>query len=227
MLVPVYQVGRKLPKEIKDKIKRKEYSVVELNNIYKILLKSEKNYGSNLTTNAVVLFIVFAILSYEAIKATENVMFGLLLGIICYLVTMLFLLLIQKSSKKKFLKLIKKYYSNEYNDIININFIDNNYFGGFVISKNITKNGMKAKRIFRKESSIAQCNGWNIYSENDDQEYIGNPSNFEIVTAETVVRFIPEILNIFNAPYGTSLSVKSNNGVFAGFVDEKTGKDVM
>ena len=55
MLVPVYQVGRKLPKEIKNKIKRKEYSVGELNNIYKILLKSEKNYGSNLTTNAVVL----------------------------------------------------------------------------------------------------------------------------------------------------------------------------
>ena len=227
MLVPVYQVGRKLPKEIKNKIKRKEYSVGELNNIYKILLKSEKNYGSNLTTNAVVLFIVFAILSYEAIKETENVMFGLLLGIICYLVTMLFLLLIQKSSKKKFLKLIKKYYLNEYNDIINTNFIDNSYFGGFVISKNITKNGMKAKRIFRKESSIAQCNGWNIYSENDDQEYIGNPSNFEIVTAETVSRFIPELLNVFNAPYGTSLSVKYNNGVFAGFVDEKTGKDVM
>lgn len=227
MLVPVYQVGRKLPKEIKNKIKRKEYSVGELNNIYKILLKSEKNYGSNLTTNAVVLFIVFAILSYEAIKSTENVMFGLLLGIICYLVTMLFLFLIQKSSKKKFLKLIKKYYLNEYNDIINTNFIDNSYFGGFVISKNITKNSMKAKRIFRKESSIAQCNGWNIYSENDDQEYINNPSNFEIVTAETVARFIPELLNVFNAPYGTSLSVKYNNGVFAGFVDEKTGKDVM
>lgn len=227
MLVPVYQVGKKLPKEIKNKIKRKEYSVGELNNIYKILLKSEKNNGSNLTTNAVVLFIVFAILSYEAIKETENVMFGLLLGIICYLVTMLFLLLIQKSSKKKFLKLIKKYYLNEYNDIINTNFIDNSYFGGFVISKNITKNGMKAKRIFRKESSIAQCNGWNIYSENDDQEYISNPSNFEIVTAETVARFIPEILNVFNAPYGTSLSVKYNNDVFVGFVDEKTGKDVM
>lgn len=226
MLIPVYTVGKVLPKEIKEKITRKEYNVSELNNIYKAILKSENNNNSNFAASAVIFFVVFAFLSYEAIKSTENVVFGLLFGIICYLIIMIFLFWLQKAAKKQFLKLIKKYYSNEYSEIININYIDNSYFGGFVISKNITRNGAKAKWIFRKETSINQCNGWNIYSENDTQEYVSDPNNFEIVSAETISKVAPEILKVYNAPYGTDLTIIYNNGVFAGFIDTNTGKDI-
>lgn len=38
MLVPVYTVGKVLPKEIKEKIIRREYNVNELNNIYKAII---------------------------------------------------------------------------------------------------------------------------------------------------------------------------------------------
>lgn len=226
MLVPVYAVGKVLPKEMKEKIIRKEYNVSELNNIYKAILKSERDNNSNLAMDAVIFFIVFAFLSYEAIKSGTSVMFGLLLGVICYLIIMSFMFWLQRIAKKKFLKLIKKYYSNDYNEIINTNFIDNSYFGGFIISKNITQNGVKAKWIFREESSIKVCNGWNIYSENDTQEYVINPDNFEVVTAETILKFVPELLKIYHAPYGTDLTIKYNNGVFAGFIDTKTGKDI-
>ena len=129
-------------------------------------------------------------------------------------------------AKKQFLKLIKRYYTNDYNKIVNTHFVDNIQFGGFIISKNITRNGAKAKWIFRQESSISQCNGWNIYSENDDQKYISDPNNFEIVSAETVSKFVPEVLKIYNLPYGTDLTLKYNNGVVVGFVDTKTGTDI-
>lgn len=226
MLVPVYTVGKVLPKEIKEKIIRREYNVNELNSIYKAILKSESNNNSNFATNAVVFFMVFAFLSYQAIKSTESVMFGLIFGIVCYSTIMIFLFWFQRVAKKQFLKLIKRYYINDYNKIINTDFVDNIQFGGFIISKNITINGAKAKWIFRQKSSISQCNGWNIYSENDDQNYISDPNNFEIVSAETVSIFVPEVLKIYNLPYGTDLTLKYNNGVFVGFVDTKTGTDI-
>lgn len=226
MLVPVYAVGKVLPKEMKEKIIRKEYNISELNNIYKAILKSEKDNNSNLVIDAVIFFIVFAFLSYKAIKSGTSVMFGLLFGVICYLIIMAFLFWFQRIAKKQFLKLIKKHYSNDYDKIIDTNFIDNSYFGGFIISKNITQNGAKAKWVFREKSSIKVCNGWNIYSENDNQEYVINPDNFEVVTAETILKFVPELLKIYHAPYGTDLTIKYNNGVFAGFIDTKTGKDI-
>lgn len=226
MLVPVYTVGNVLPKEAKEKIIRKEYNISELNNIYKAVLKSEKDKNSNLVIDAVIFFIFFAFLSYKAIKSGTSIMFGLLFGVICYLIIMVFMFWLQRIAKKQFLKLIKKYYSNDYDKIINTNFIDNSYFGGFIISKNITRNGAKAKWIFREKSSINQCNGWNIYSENDNQEYVINSDNFEVVTAETILKFVPELLKIYHAPYGTDLTIKYNNGVFAGFIDTKTGKDI-
>lgn len=68
---------------------------------------------------------VFAFLSYQAIKSTENVMFGLIFGIVCYSTIMIFLFWFQRVAKKQFLKLIKRYYINDYNKIINTDFVDN------------------------------------------------------------------------------------------------------
>ena len=103
---------------------------------------------------------------------------------------------------------------------------DNSYYGGFIISKNITKNGVKAKWIFREQSSIKECNGWNLYSENDDQEYISNPNNFEIVSSETIEKYVPALLKVFNAPYGTDLTLKYEKDVVVGFVDTNNGNDL-
>ena len=102
--------------------------------------------------------------------------------------------------------------------------IDN--YGGFIISKNITQNGIKAKWIFREQSSIRECNGWNIYSENDNQEYVSNPQNFEIVSAESIIKFVPVLLMVFNAPYGTDLTLKYEKDVVIGFIDTKNGHDI-
>lgn len=227
MLVPVYDIGKVLPKEVKDRIIRKEYSIGELNDIYKSLLRTNEDNNLNFAINAAVCFVVFAFFSYRAIQETGNVIFGLLLGIIFYLIIMIFFYIFKGIGKKQFLKLIKIHYLNDYNKIIDINYIDNNYYGGFIISKNITKNGFKARWVFRKESSIRECNGWNIYSESDTDEYVRNPDNFEIVSAETILKFVPELLKIYNAPYGTDLTMIYNNGVFVGFFDTYTGNKMV
>ncbi|MGW9529934.1 immunity protein Imm33 domain-containing protein [Paenibacillus terrae] len=86
--------------------------------------------------------------------------------------------------------------------------INNSEYGGFLVSKNITL-GLPIRYSFREKSSIPHLNGWNLYSINDDEEYINDSRNFAILSAESIYGISPIMLEIFNAPYGTDLG----NGV--------------
>lgn len=99
-------------------------------------------------------------------------------------------------------------------------------YGGFLISKNVTKNGKKIRYSYREKSSISELNGWNIYSVIDDDDYVKNPDNFEIVSASTIYKIAPVMIEIFDAPYGTDLYWLYKNNVHIGFYDLKQNKEV-
>ena len=96
--------------------------------------------------------------------------------------------------------------------------INNNEYGGFVVSKNIVS-GIPIRYSFREKSSILQLNGWNLYSINDDDEYINNSSNFVILSAESIYKLSTVVLEIFDAPYGTDLCWLYEEDVHIGFYD--------
>lgn len=96
--------------------------------------------------------------------------------------------------------------------------INNNDYGGFIVSKNIVS-GVPIRYSFREKSSILQLNGWNLYSMNDDDEYVTNSSNFVILSAESIYKIYPVLLEIFDAPYGTDLCWLYEEGVHIGFYD--------
>ena len=103
--------------------------------------------------------------------------------------------------------------------------INNDAYGGFIISKKIL-NGVPVKYSFREESSIPQFNGWNLLSEQDDDEYVRNPSNSMVINAESISEIAPVILEIFDAPYGTDLCWLTKEGVHIGFYDLKKNREV-
>lgn len=103
--------------------------------------------------------------------------------------------------------------------------IDNTLYGGFIISKNVY-NGIPVRYSFREQSSISQLNGWNLLSEQDDDEYAKNPDNFMIVSAESMLKVAPQMLEIFDAPYGTDLFWLYEKGVHVGFYDLKAEREV-
>lgn len=103
--------------------------------------------------------------------------------------------------------------------------IDNDLYGGFMISKNVY-NGVPVRYSFREESSIPQLNGWNLLSERDDDEYINNPNNFMIINAQSLAELVPQMFEIFDAPYGTDLFWLYEEGVHIGFYDLKTERKV-
>lgn len=102
--------------------------------------------------------------------------------------------------------------------------IDNSLYGGFVVSKNVL-NGTPIRYSYREKSSIAQLNGWHILSEADTDEYVSDPKNFEIVSAQTFFRVCPQFPMIFDAPYGTDLFWIYTRGVHTGFYDLKQERD--
>ncbi|MCM3359395.1 MULTISPECIES: DUF2185 domain-containing protein [unclassified Psychrobacillus] len=94
----------------------------------------------------------------------------------------------------------------------------NDAYGGFMVSKNVL-NGVPIRYSFREPSSIPQLNGWNLFSELDDDEYVNNPDNFVIVNAETIYSLAPQMLEIFDAPYGTDLFWVYEENIHIGFYD--------
>lgn len=102
--------------------------------------------------------------------------------------------------------------------------INNSAYGGFVVSKNIIS-GKSIKYSFREKSSIQQLNGWNLYSIEDDDEYINNSDNFIIISAESIYKIAPVVLEIFDAPYGTNLCWLYEENVHVGFYDLVINKE--
>lgn len=103
--------------------------------------------------------------------------------------------------------------------------IDNSLYGGFVVSKNVL-NGIPIRYSYREKSNIKELNGWTIYSDIDDDEYVSDSNNFVIVTAETLFEKVQVIKEIFDAPYGTDLCWLYEEGVHTGFYDLKNDKEV-
>ena len=108
---------------------------------------------------------------------------------------------------------------------MDMNNINNDNFGGFMVSKNVFL-GHPVGFSFREPSSIPQLNGWNILSVSDDQEYVDNPDNFMIVTASSLFPKVPVLFELFDAPYGTDLQWIYEQNVHVGFYDLVGEKEV-
>lgn len=94
-------------------------------------------------------------------------------------------------------------------------------YGGFVVSMRVL-DGTPIGFTFRERSSFEQLNGWTVYSVEDDDGYVSDPSNFRIVTASTLLSSAPlsgALLEVFDAPYGTDLGWVYEEGVLTGFWD--------
>ena len=102
--------------------------------------------------------------------------------------------------------------------------IDDNAYGGFMVSKNVAL-GRPIRYTYREKSSIPQLNGWTIYSCDDDQEYVEESNNFVILGATSIYKIAPLMMIIFDAPYGTDLCWIYEENVHVGFYDLVKNQD--
>ena len=104
--------------------------------------------------------------------------------------------------------------------------INNDDFGGFIVSKNVI-DVKPIRYTYREKSTIPQLNGWTIYSIEDDDAYVNDSNNFVILSAESVYQIAPLMIQIFDAPYGTDLCWQyDENGNFKDFYDLTKDKSI-
>lgn len=75
----------------------------------------------------------------------------------------------------------------------------NSDFGGFVVSNNICS-GNPIKYSFREKSEINSLNGWTLYSDIDDDDYVNESGNFTIINTNSISKISPVMLEIFSTP---------------------------
>lgn len=103
--------------------------------------------------------------------------------------------------------------------------IDNDNFGGFIVSNNITA-GAPIGYSYREKATQKKLNGWILYSIKDDDEYVNKTENFQIISASTMFKIAPVMQEIFAASYGTDLAWLYEDQTHIGFYDLSLEKNV-
>ena len=97
--------------------------------------------------------------------------------------------------------------------------------GGCIVSKNILSGKGILKWLLRKPSTNNVDNGWRLFSDIDDDEFVNNPSNLAVCDFNTVANIEPAILGIYLYPVGSDLQLIIENGK-RKFIDNLTGDEV-
>jgi len=111
-------------------------------------------------------------------------------------------------------------------ECLDVESINNDAYGGLVVSKSIL-NGIPIKYTYREKSSIKQFNGWTLYSEADDDEYVNNAENFVVLSAQSIFLIAPIMIEIYDAPYGTNLIWTYREGLLVGFYNLNDDNEII
>ncbi|MFC5044126.1 DUF2185 domain-containing protein [Aquimarina hainanensis] len=76
--------------------------------------------------------------------------------------------------------------------------------GAIFISNRILQDKEPPTWMYREEPSNEGDSGWRVFSGNEDDEYLDNPDNFKLVSADQLIKIDNEIKVNLLAPYGFS-----------------------
>jgi hypothetical protein len=95
--------------------------------------------------------------------------------------------------------------------------------GGSIVSKNILERNGRLRWAVRELPKNPVDNGWLFFSEIDDEAYLANPDNLQVVSFTTVATIEPAVIPILHLPIGTELVFVHEDGRVILF-DDSTGE---
>ena len=98
--------------------------------------------------------------------------------------------------------------------------------GGSIVSKNLLENKGVLKWCIRERPVNELDNGWRFLSDIDTDEFLSDASNMVICDWMTVIQIEPAIMNIFDMPKGTDITLVSEGGK-KYFIHTATGERVV
>lgn len=79
------------------------------------------------------------------------------------------------------------------------------------VSKKITKEGWKIGYMIKNEPFNERDSGWQFLAGNEDEKYLANPKNIELLSVAFVCQLEPDILKYLDNPIGTQFIRISSN----------------
>lgn len=97
--------------------------------------------------------------------------------------------------------------------------------GGSIVSRNILDGKGRLRWLVREPQANPVDNGWRFFSDIDDEQFLSDPNNLQVVSFNTVADIEPAVIPLLNWPVGTDLELV-RDGQRIRFVDNTTGKPV-
>jgi hypothetical protein len=86
--------------------------------------------------------------------------------------------------------------------------------GYCIVSNKITVDGMKIGFMYREEPADNDDSGWRFLSGTENQKYLDDESNSDIVDVNTIANADPSIVSYLKMPFGTDLERKEDTDEF-------------
>lgn len=84
--------------------------------------------------------------------------------------------------------------------------------GGSIVSKNILDHRGNLKWCIKERPVNELDNGWRFLSDIDTEDFLSDSSNMLVCDWGTVIELEPAVMNIFNMPQGTDITLINEKG---------------
>ena len=98
--------------------------------------------------------------------------------------------------------------------------------GGSIVSKNILEYKGKLRWCIKENPVNELDNGWRFLSDIDTDDFLADSSNMLVCDWGTIIEIEPAVINIFNMPQGTDITL-INEGGKKYFIDTETEELVI
>ena len=95
--------------------------------------------------------------------------------------------------------------------------------GACLLSKNVINRRGRVRWMVRETSQISVDNGWRIFSHVDDDAFLADPNNLQVVDFNQACLFEPALIGIWDFPVGSDLQIV-DDGDGIQIVDTATGR---
>ncbi|RLZ08644.1 DUF2185 domain-containing protein [Faecalibacter macacae] len=82
-----------------------------------------------------------------------------------------------------------------------------------LVTDRILVDGQSINYMYREEPDNKQDSGWRFFAGDEDEEYLDNETNIEIMNVNTIAHYDKSIIPFLEAPYGSAFG-KNENGEF-------------
>jgi hypothetical protein len=86
--------------------------------------------------------------------------------------------------------------------------------GYCIVSNKIIVDGMKIGFMYREEPADNDDSGWRFLAGTENQKYLDDEANSEIIDVNTIISANPSIITYLNLPFGSDLERKEGTDEF-------------